>query len=248
MGMLFLALGFMALFSPGDGREPPAPEALGGYDIPFLDEFDRAMPLWNWGKTQGRGFHSLDRRASRARIGIAGPAAAREESDCSLEEARPSRKLGRVDFRLRCQREDGGDFNGTLGWGVWRPGPPDALDAAWFLYCSRGSDPAVRGFSAMVVENGRPVFSKPLDVDFTAWHEYGVEVAPGGVTFHVDGVPVARTPRLPGNAPRAVVLWMDNKRILQQKGRWIAGWENVPSGQYMNMDRVEYRSAKKARP
>ncbi|MEW5735691.1 MAG: hypothetical protein AB1921_12605 [Thermodesulfobacteriota bacterium] len=187
----------------------------------FSDRFSQQNPRWNWGETEGSGYHRLsgNGRTRAVELGI-GPGGGPEESDSSFEERALLRRWGKCRFRIRCSGSNDDPGAGTMGWGVWRPGGAGDLDAVWFLSCSGASDPDLRGFQAMVILQGAVVFQKTIAVDLTLWHDYGLEIAPAGARFLVDGRAVAESGPLPPELPcMKTVCWIDNKLVHMTKGR-----------------------------
>lgn len=80
----------------------------------------------------------------------------------------------------------------------------------------------------------------PVDLDLTTWHDFGIDWRRDGVTFLVDGAPVAsmpsdRTPR----GPLGFVAWIDNQWLeVETGGRDRFGRLDAPGHQSLELGRV----------
>lgn len=244
---LALGAGLLAAWALGRIANPagagPGPDAVGECSCPdpcpypaalcredaagFQDNFESRHPRWRWDETVGSGYHRSLRvdGAPAMEIGI-GPGGGSAESDCSLEERAPLRRWGACSFRIRAADADMGAGGGSMGWGLWKPGKAEDIDAAWFLSCSRASDAGFRGFSAMLVQGGRVTFRKELACDPTRWHDYRIELSPEGARFLVDGRIEAESGPLPPELPcMKMVCWIDNKVVRMKDGRALVTHE-----------------------
>jgi hypothetical protein len=79
------------------------------------------------------------------------------------------------------------------------------------------------------------VSERLLDVDWTAWHSYGLAWRRDGASFWVDGVEVLRTPLAPGG-PLGFVAWLDNQfAVVRPLGVFRFGLLAVPHYQWLEI-------------
>jgi hypothetical protein len=102
------------------------------------------------------------------------------------------------------------------------------------------------GLSRLVLSAARAAVQTDeaaLDLDMTAWHEYGLDWRAGGAVFAVDGRPVLRAPR-PPRIPLGFVAWVDNYRAAAGGSRSYAfEYVEVTHEQWMEMHILEWSPA-----
>lgn len=209
----------------------------------FSDDFSSINPRWNFGDIERSGYHRLVRvdGLTAAEIGI-DPVDKFGDSDCSLEEKILLRRAGVMTIRAKLSDNINDFKGGTLGFGLWNNRDGYHFDAVWFVACSKASSPGLYGFSAMVLEESRFLFSRPVSVDISKWHDYSISITTKNTTFYVDGSVVARAENI--NAARSckcVVAWVDNKMVDLYATSHKIEYMPVPEKCFMLIDKISWK-------
>jgi len=74
----------------------------------------------------------------------------------------------------------------------------------------------------------------PLNLDLTAWHDFGLDWERDTAIFYVDGREVLRAPK-PPRGPLGFVAWIDNYYAKAAGGQYAFGYVDVPEAQWLEI-------------
>lgn len=213
------------------------------------DDFEAQGPWWEWWQS-GTGSHALAGGVAALTVGEASHSG--EYSDAEINDYRRGPERGfpwgpglRVEIRARASDGNGitsPDGRGTRGFGFWNlgtggPGAPDGMTNAWFISVSPESFGSFGLFAATVFDGGNVRLMQPLAAAMQNWHDYGIVWTKGGVTFSVDGRPVAATPVAPSEK-LGFVAWIDNYRLTLGPGGITTSFLDLDHDQTLFVDRI----------